>query len=79
MGIQERHNRVLAQSAFNARGMGVVPCALKDLEQDEITNQERLPCGGFLQFVGRRCTMPAQMRNPDGGVDENHDRRSGRP
>lgn len=79
IGIQKRHNRELAQSTFNARGMGVVPGALKDFEQDEITNQERLSCNGFLQFVGRRRAMPAQMRNPDGAIDEYHDRRGGRP
>jgi hypothetical protein len=38
--------------------MGVVPSALKDFEQDEITNQERFPCNDFLQFVGRRRAMP---------------------
>jgi hypothetical protein len=48
MGIQKAHNRVLAQPALNARGMGVIPSALKDFEQDQIADQERFPCNGFL-------------------------------
>jgi hypothetical protein len=59
--------------------MGVVPSAPKDFEQDEMTKEERFPCNDFLQFVGRRRAMPAQVRNPDGAIDENHDRRGGRP
>src|SRR5260370_41583289 len=47
-GIQERHESISAQSAFNARRMGLVPCALKDLEQDEIADQKRFAAGGRL-------------------------------
>ncbi|MGH7100255.1 MAG: hypothetical protein ACREE4_21770 [Stellaceae bacterium] len=64
IGIKKRHPPVLAQRAFNAPGVGVVPSALEHFEQDKITNQERFPCNGFLQFVGRRCAMPAQVRSP---------------
>ena len=78
-GIQERHESISAQSAFNARRMGLVPCALKDLEQDEIANQERFPTGSGFQFGGCWRSMAAQMRDPDGAVDENHDLRGGRP
>jgi len=79
IGVQESYNRILAQATFDARGMGVVPSALKDFEQDKIADQERLPYNGFLQLRGRRRAMAAQIRDPDGAIDKNHDRRGGRP
>src|SRR5260370_4014839 len=60
-------------------GMGVVPSALKNFEQDEIADQEWFPCNGFLQFGGSHRAMAAQVRDPDGAIDKNHDRRGGRP
>ena len=38
IGIQKRHENISAQSAFNAGGVRLVPGALKNLEQDEITD-----------------------------------------
>ncbi len=79
IGIQKRHESIVAQSAFEARGMGLVPRALKDLEQNEIADQEGFTAGGGFQFGNGRRSMAAQVRNPDGAIDENHDRRGGRP
>jgi len=79
IGIQKRHESIPAQSPFNAPSMSLIPGALKDLEQDEIANQERFPTGGGFQFGSCWRSMAAQMRDPDGAVDENHDLRGGRP
>src|SRR5258708_6504000 len=78
-GIQERHESISTQSAFDTRRMGLVPCALKDLEQDEIADQKRFAAGGGLQFGNGRGSMAAQVRDPDRAIDENHARRGGRP
>jgi len=77
--VQKRHERILAQPPFNARSMGVVAGPLKYLEQNEITDQKRFPAGDGFQFDGGRSSMTAQLRNPDGTVDKNHNRRVGRP
>jgi len=74
VGVQERDESITAQSAFNARRVGLVPSALKDFEQDEITDQEWFPRGCGFEFRGRQRSMAAQVRNPDGGVDENQRR-----
>jgi len=79
IGVQKRHERIPAQSAFDARGMGPIPGALENLEQNEIADQERLSTGGSFQFRGCGGSMAAQMRDPDGAIDENHDRRGWRP
>jgi hypothetical protein len=44
-----------------------------------IADQERLPVGGGFQFRGCARSLTAQMRDPDGTIDENHGRRGGRP
>lgn len=73
--IQKRHQNILAQSAFDTRGTGLVPGALENLKQNEIADKERLATGGGFQFRGRRRSMATQMRDPDGAIDENHNRR----
>jgi hypothetical protein len=41
VGPQKRHDDILAQSSFDASGVGFVPSALENLEQDEVTDQKR--------------------------------------
>ncbi len=79
IAIQKPHERIPAQSALDARGMGRIPGSLENLEQNEIADQERLPTGGGFQLQGCGRSMAAQMRDPDGTIDENHDRRGWRP
>lgn len=79
IGIQKRHERIPAQSAFDARSMGLIPGALENLEQNEVADQERLTTGGGFQLRGCERSMAAQMGDPDGAVDKNHNRRGWRP
>lgn len=50
IGIQKWHDNVVPQSTLDARGMRVITGALKNLKQDQVPDQERLPAGGSLQF-----------------------------
>lgn len=75
IGIQKRHYRILAQSAFDARGMGLVSRTLENLEQYEIADEERFSTGDGFQLGGCRCSIAAQVCYPYRAVDENHDRR----
>ncbi len=59
IAIQQWHEGVPAQSAFNARGMGVIPGALKKFQQNKIADEKRLPTGGGFQLGGRRGSMAA--------------------
>ncbi len=77
VAIQQRHKGVPAQFAFNARGMRVIPRALKNLKQNKIADQKRLPTGNGFQPGGRGRSMAAQMRDPNGAIDENHAERGG--
>ena len=77
IGTQQRHNHILTQSTLNMRGMGLVPCALEDFEQDEVADQPRLSCR-LPPAGGRQRSIAAQMRDPDGAVDKNHDQATGR-
>jgi hypothetical protein len=46
----------MAQCALDARGMGLVASALKDLKQDEVAEQEKFARGGgFRSSRRRRC------------------------
>jgi len=65
VGVQERYDGKLAQAAFNARGMSLIPGALKNFEKNEITNQKRLVGGRFSQFDRRRRPIATQVRDPD--------------
>ncbi len=53
--------------------MRLITGALKNLEQDEIADQKRFLTRGGLQFGSCPRSMAAEMRDPDGAVDENHD------
>ena len=79
IGIQKRHESILAQPVFDALRMGLVPSAQKDFEQDKIADQEQFTCSRSFQFGCRQRSMAAQVRDPDRVVDENHDRPVGRP
>ncbi len=54
VGSQQRYKQILTQSAFNTRGMGPVPSALENFEQDNVADQERLACRRFRQFGSRQ-------------------------
>src|ERR1700734_1523791 len=71
VGLQKRHDDILAQSLFDASGMGFVPSALENFEQDEVADQKRF-LRRRLQFRGCLGLEAAQMRDPDRRVDENH-------
>ena len=79
IGIQKRHESIPTQFAFDPRSMRLIPGALKNFEQDEIADQKRFATGSGLEFGSCRRSMATEMRDPDGAVDENHDRRDGRP
>ena len=68
----KRHDDILAQSSFDASGVGFVPSALENLEQDEVTDQKRFLRRRRFQFRGCLGLEAAQMRDPDGRVDENY-------
>jgi hypothetical protein len=51
MVVQKRHDRILAQGTFDARGLGLVAHALKDFQQDEIADQQGLPRRGNFQLL----------------------------
>ena len=72
--VEKWHERISTQSALDALGMSLVPRALKDLEQDEIADQERFSTGGGFQFGDRRRPMTSQVGDPDGAIDQNHAR-----
>ena len=59
IAIQQWHEGVPAQSALNARGMGVIPGALKNFQQNKIADEKRFPTGGGFQLGGRRGSMAA--------------------
>jgi hypothetical protein len=77
--IQKRHDSVPAQSTFIARGTFLTRCTVKDLEQNEIADQQRFPAGGCLRPYGCRRSLAPQMADPDSTVDKDHDRRVARP
>ena len=72
IGIQKRHKSIPAHSAFDARSMSFIPGALKNLEQDEIADQERFPTRGGFQFGSGGVRSPRKIGDPDGAIDENH-------
>jgi hypothetical protein len=77
--VQELHDSIRTQSAFDAQGVSLIPGALENFEQDEIADQQWFPhCRGF-QFGGRLRSLTAQVGDPDGGVDEDHGRPGERP
>jgi hypothetical protein len=45
--------------------MGLIAGTLKDLEQDEIADEEWFPTGCDFQFDGRGRPVTAQVRDPD--------------
>ncbi len=51
--VEERHKGKLAQSPFDPRRMGLVPGALKNLEQNEIADQDRFASDSSFEFGGR--------------------------
>lgn len=57
--------------------MKLVPGALKDLKQNKIADQQGFSLGCGFQFGSCGRSVTAQVRNPHGAVDENHDRRGG--
>ena len=74
---------LLSVALLWSQAAGAAPCArpadrvagaLQDLKQDEIADQKRFPAGGGFQFGSRRSSITAQMRDPHGAIDENHDR-----
>ena len=71
--IEKRYDRIPAQSALDALSMGFVPGTLKDLEQDKIADQQRFTAGCGFQFGNRRRSMSAQVRDPDGAINEDHE------
>ena len=50
IAIQQRHERIPAQCAFDTRGMLVIAGALKNLEKNKIADQKRLSTGGGFQL-----------------------------
>jgi hypothetical protein len=54
--------------------MGLVSGALENLKQDEVADQERFSAGGGFESHGCRRLMAPQLGNPDGAIDEYHDR-----
>ena len=48
LGAQQGHKHILTQSTLNTRGMGLVPSALEDFEQDKVADQKRLARRRFL-------------------------------
>ena len=77
--VQELHNSIRTQSAFDAQSVSLIPGPLENFEQDEIADQERLSHCRCFQFDGRLRSMTAQVGDPDGGVDEDHGRPGERP
>jgi hypothetical protein len=59
IGVQHGHKGIPPQSLFNMRGMGLVPGALENVEQDEVADQERFPCDRGL---GRLAAMPPDFQ-----------------
>ncbi len=76
---QEMHEGISTQCMFNTHGMFLIAGALKDLEQNEVANQQRLATCCGLKFGGRRCSMALQMCDPYGAIDEDHGWRDRRP
>lgn len=56
-GVQQRHKRIPAQRSLNTRRVLLISGALKDLQQNEVANQQRLAAGLCLQFGSSRCSM----------------------
>jgi hypothetical protein len=77
IGAQQGHEHVLTQFPFNTGGMGLVPSALEDFEQDKVADQERLARRRRRQFGGLYRSIAAQMRDPDRAVDQDHDQVTG--
>lgn len=76
--VQERHHGKLTKAALDTRSMYVVSRSLEEFEQSEITDQKRLSASRFFQLDSCRCPMAAQMRDPDGAVDKDHERAGAR-
>jgi len=79
IGVQKWHESISTQFAFNARGVSVVTSALQNLEQDEVTDQERLSRGRCFQLGRRRSSKAPQVRDPNRAVDKDHCWTGGRP
>ena len=58
IGVEERHDFEAAQAAFDARRVKVVPRALKNFEQNEIADKDRLRGHRNFEFHSRRRQEP---------------------
>ncbi len=68
--VEQGSERKPAQPTLQAIRVGVVLRALQDFQQNEIAKENDLFRGEGLKFQRLRICAPAQMRDPDGAVDE---------
>ncbi len=66
IGVEERRENELAQSTLNQRRMSLVPGALKDLEQNEVPDQnrfatDRLRASPPPESAGRMCAIHTEL------------------